>query len=143
MAVLLAQGKWWLALQLLFLGAIYASLEECSNNVVHSVGWDDVVTYGYPNFSQLFLKERFRVISPVLVEFKAIKLQVVDGVEKNKMSHLEVSGIKVVWVTWLEELTKPLSNIIDDEDSYNFSPYTFILEGSYRIFFLCLIEWVI
>lgn len=52
-------------------------------------GQYDVVTYVNTYFLHLFLWERFREISPMTVDFKAIKPWVVDGVEKVKSSCLK------------------------------------------------------
>lgn len=48
--MLLAQGK-RLVLVLLYLGAFYARLDECSNNVVQLVGQYDMVTSVDANYS--------------------------------------------------------------------------------------------
>lgn len=42
----------------------------------------------------MLLWERFRVVSPKLVEFKAVKLGevIVDGIEKEKTSHYWPQG---------------------------------------------------
>lgn len=62
-------------------------------------------------------------------EFKDIKPRVVAGVEKIKTSRLKYWGLRWYRGTWLEELRKPLSNIVDDECRYNFRPYAYTPRG--------------
>lgn len=84
-AVLLAQGK-RLALTPWYLGALYARFDECSKNVTRLVDQYNALCYVNANFFQLFLWERFRAISPMPHEFKAVQPQVVEGVMRIKTS---------------------------------------------------------
>lgn len=72
----------------MFLVPFYTRLDECLND---AVGRYHVVSYANANFLQLFLCERFGALSPIPVKFKPTKPQkiVIDGVEKNKTSHLK------------------------------------------------------
>lgn len=69
LVVLLSKGN-RLVLALLYLGSLYAQLDECLKGVLRSVGRYDVVTYVEASFLQLFLWKRLGALSPVLVEFK-------------------------------------------------------------------------
>lgn len=91
MAVLLVEGK-KLALAPWSLGAFYARLNKYSKNITRSVGRYDVVSYVDDNFLQLFLWERFLAISPMNRGFKIVTLQLVDGMERIKMSLLNLEG---------------------------------------------------
>lgn len=55
-----------------------------------------MVTYADANLLQMFLLKRFRALSPITVEFKAVKPRMVDGVEKVKVPP-KVSRAEVVW----------------------------------------------
>lgn len=55
-----------------------------------------MVTYADANLLQMFLLKRFRALSPITVEFKAVKPRMVDGVEKVKVPP-KVSRVEVVW----------------------------------------------
>lgn len=73
-----------------FLSGLYARLGECSE--IRWVDRYEVVIYVDVNFLQLFLWERFRALSPIPKEFKPVKHQVVDGIEKVKTSLLKCRG---------------------------------------------------
>lgn len=45
------------------------------------------------------------------------------------MSLLKSRGLRLYGVTWLEESGKPLSNIIDSKERYNFCPYAYTPRG--------------
>lgn len=47
-----------------YLGSLYERLDECVNNIVCSVGRYDVVTHADTIFLQMFLWERFGILSP-------------------------------------------------------------------------------
>lgn len=117
---MLVKGK-RLALVPLYLGFLFTQ-RLVSKNVFRFVGIYDVVIYADGSFFRLFLWERFGALSHIPVEFKPEKPQkvIVDGVEKEKTSHLKWSR-----VTWSEEARKPLSNVINVEKSCNFRQYTY------------------
>lgn len=60
---LIAKGVQFV-LALLYLGFLYAQLDDCVNNVVCSVGRYNVVTHVDLCFLQMFLPERFFAVAP-------------------------------------------------------------------------------
>lgn len=141
LVVLLTKGN-RLVLAPLYLGSLYAWLDECSKGVFKSMGRYDVVTYVDASFLQLFLWKRFGALSTVLVEFKPGKPKkvMVDVVEKKKTSHFKPRGFRWSGVTWPEEVKKPLSKVIDVEKSYKFWVYAYMPRGVTLNFILCLVE---
>lgn len=94
----------------LYLGSLYARLGDCSQHVFKSIEWYDVALYIEASFLQMFLRERFGALSPVVVKFEPMKPQKVsiNGVGREKTSHhkprvIRWSGLKP------EEGRKPLS----------------------------------
>lgn len=90
-AVLLAQKK-RPKLALWYLGGFYARLDKCIRNVILSFRRYDVVIYVDVNFLQLFLWERFKVLSPKPNEFGTVHPQWIDGVERVQTSLLKYLG---------------------------------------------------
>lgn len=78
-----------------YLGALYAQLDERVRNAIQSVGRHDVVTYIDANFLQLFIWERFHMLSPEPNELKVVIPQRIDGGEGSCIP-LEVSMETVV-----------------------------------------------
>lgn len=61
LAVLLAKGK-KIALVPIYMGFLYAGLDECVTNVMWSLGRYDVVSHIYYGFLYMFLWECFRAL---------------------------------------------------------------------------------
>lgn len=81
MAVLLARGK------KTRLGAMaLGCLDICVKNIVRLAGRYNAVSYAYPNFLQPFQWGRFKALSPMPKEYKLVQSQIIDEVEKVKMS---------------------------------------------------------
>lgn len=76
LATLLAIGKGCPSPSL-SLGSLYDRLEEYAHNIFPSFGRYNVVIYIDTEFLQMFLWERFVVLSPKPVEFDAIEPEVV------------------------------------------------------------------
>lgn len=89
------------------------------------------MTYIDENFLQFFIGERFRALSIIPVELKTAKPHkiIVDGIKKDKTSHLKPRGLRWYGATWSEEPRKPLSKIINNKKSYNFCLYTYKPRG--------------
>lgn len=82
-------GEKRLALAHLYLGSLYARLDQCSCYIFKSVVQYDVVSYVDASFLQMFLWETFRALSSKPVDFEPVKSQKVNvtGVEKEKTPH--------------------------------------------------------
>lgn len=115
----LALAPWYLALFM----HIWTSPRRMSPQ---SVSRYDMVNYANRNFLQLFLWEGFQAFSSIPREFKAIKPQMINGVE-DKDSHLKPEGRRCYEVTWPEAPRKPLWQVIDEKGNYNFRPYAYTL----------------
>lgn len=61
--VVMLVGEKRLALAHLYLGSLYARLDQCSCYIFKSVGQYDVVSYVDASFLQMFLWETFRALS--------------------------------------------------------------------------------
>lgn len=84
-----------LTLASLYLSSFYGRLNKCSQIIYKSFGWYNIVTYADAPFLQMFLWERFRTLSPKLVEFKSVKLEkvIIDREEKEKTCHHKPRGL--------------------------------------------------
>lgn len=75
---------------LIYLGSLYARLDECVNNKVHYVGRFDVVTHADTSFPQMFLWEHFGSLAPKSIEFLVMETVevVIDRVSRKKHTSL-------------------------------------------------------
>lgn len=62
LAILIAQRVWF-ALASLYLGSLYAQLDECIGNIVQVVERYDVVMHANAYFLKMFLSKRFALIT--------------------------------------------------------------------------------
>lgn len=78
----------------------------------------------------MFMQDRFRALSPLWVEFKAMKPQkiIAHGVEREKTSHHKPRGLRCSWAK-PEKGRKPMSQLIDAEKSCKFWSYEYTLGG--------------
>lgn len=104
--VLLAKGD-RLELAPLYLGSLYARLDECSRSVFRSVDRYNVVSYVNASFLQMFMWESFGAFTLMLVKLELIKPEkvIMEGAEREKTSYHKPRGLMWSKVK-LEEVRK-------------------------------------
>lgn len=59
----------------LYLGPLYARMDECAGNITREVGRYDVVTHAHSSFLQVFIWERSPVIVLMHTEFPTVVMK--------------------------------------------------------------------
>lgn len=90
--------------------------------------WYDLVSYADPNFLKLFLCGEVRGALPPKVS-KAVQPERVDRMDKIKTSLLKFRGLRWFEAAWPDAPRKTLSQVINQEASFKFRPYSFMSRG--------------